>query len=955
MLVHHLTSIRPERPGYSRNKPYGLKVAHINVCSLRNKIDQISHILCDLNLDILGLSETRLNSEITDDELYIDGYIFIRNDRITDSGGGVGIFVKCDVPFSKCDKLCSSELEHIWLEVKQSKQSILICMLYRPPSAKVCCRDILSNNIEKALSINQNVVIMGDFNCDMLNTDDYSNNWVTDMCTLFHLNQLILNPTRITPSSCTLIDLILTSVSEFHQNTKVIPVTLSDHYLIYTTITNFRRKQIINNVIKCRSFSKFDNISFLRSIDKFLSSYNISSYGSVETAWEKWKINFINICDKHAPLRMFRVKQNCKPWVNNEVVTLMKRRDAIHQKAVHLKNATLFSQYKTLRNECTTIIRKNKREYIQHHIQNNKGNPREFWKMVHLLKGSKHSKSTISSDLTCFDLNDHFASVGTSLSEKFDTQLPDWKLPDCIHSLHLEYVTPEHVSKNLALLGNRSNTDILGIDSKLLYISRFIISNSLSSLYNLSLSTCHVPADWKQAKITPIYKGKGSKTDPSNYRPISVISHIAKILERHVNAQCLSYLESHSFISDDQSAFLKYRSTITALHKVNDYWLEAIDNGLVSSVCFFDIKKCFDSLNHSVLLFKLKKYGFTSSALGWFQSYLSNRTHATNCNNNLSNFKCVHIGIPQGSVLGPLLFLIYMNGLPVVVSKSLCSLFADDTMVAPIAETTNKSLSFLASDVKAISKWFFQNKLTINVTKSSTMLIGTSSRITPHHLKNTLGITLDKELSNTDEYCYLGITVDSCLTWEKYIVKLCNKISPIVANLQHLRHFLTNEQINTLYFSYIQPHIDYGLTIWGHCANRLILKVQRFQNRCARIVTQKFDYEIRSNTILRELKWLNVSQRRDYLTCILVFKCLNGLAPSYLSDLLTARSIIHSRSTRQTSANLLHIPFARTNYFQRSFQIYGPKIWNTLPSHVREANTIQEFKYLCRNHILKSD
>ena len=342
MLVHHLTSTRPERLGYSRNKPYGLRVAHINVCSLHNKIDQISHILCDMNLDILGLGETRLNSEIIDDELYIDGYIFVRNDRITDSGGGVGIFVKCDVPFSKCDKLCSSELEHIWLEVKQSKQSILICMLYRPPSAKACYRGILSNNIEKALSMNQNVVIMGDFNCDMLNTDDYSNNWVTDMCTLFHLNQLILNPTRITPSSCTLIDLILTSVSELYQNTEVIPVTLSDHYLIYTTITNFRTKQTINNVIKCRSFSKFDDISFLKSIDKFLSTYNISSYDSVETAWEKWKINFINICDKHAPLRMFRLKQNCKPWVSNEVVTLLKRRDAIHQKAVHLKDATLF-------------------------------------------------------------------------------------------------------------------------------------------------------------------------------------------------------------------------------------------------------------------------------------------------------------------------------------------------------------------------------------------------------------------------------------------------------------------------------------------------------------------------------------------------------------------------------------------------------------------------------------
>ena len=142
-------------------------------------------------------------------------------------------------------------------------------MLYRPPSAKVCYRDILSNNIEKALSMNQNVVIIGGCNCDVLNTDDCSNNCVSEMCTLFHLNQLILNPTRITPSSCTLIDLILTSVSEFHQNTKVIPVTLSDHYLIYTTITNFRTKQTINNVIKCRSFSKFDDNHFLDRLTNF--------------------------------------------------------------------------------------------------------------------------------------------------------------------------------------------------------------------------------------------------------------------------------------------------------------------------------------------------------------------------------------------------------------------------------------------------------------------------------------------------------------------------------------------------------------------------------------------------------------------------------------------------------------------------------------------------------------
>ena len=266
---------------------------------------------------------------------------------------------------------------------------------------------------------------------------------------------------------------------------------------------------------------------------------------------------------------------------------------------------------------------------------------------------------------------------------------------------------PSIFSVNLVII---SNVDVLGFDAKLLALSASTLAPFLTKLYNASIRTKIIPEDWKFARVSPIYKGKGDKDSLGNFRPISVISHIAKIMEKEVQKQLLAYLVDNEFITIDQSAYRQFHNTQTSLHRVVDDWIENICDGVLTGVCLLDIRKCFDTIDHEILLKKLNFYGIRGNEGEWFKSYLDNRAQIVNLNGKQSSKKYLSLGVPQGSVLGPILFMLYVNDLSRHVYLGTANLYADDTVIYCTGKSIDEVNEQLQMCIDDAYSWYCGNR-----------------------------------------------------------------------------------------------------------------------------------------------------------------------------------------------------------------------------------------------------
>ena len=323
-------------------------------------------------------------------------------------------------------------------------------------------------------------------------------------------------------------------------------------------------------------------------------------------------------------------------------------------------------------------------------------------------------------------MNQHFAEIGPKLAEQIPVNNNNNKSPnDYIKrvdsSFHLKPVERSEVLKLLTLLDVAKATGLDNIPCMLLKEAADIVSHSLTVLFNLSMSKGIFPHEWKLARVTPIFK-KGTKSDPGNYRPISVIPVVAKIFERLVHNQLYGYLLEHNILSNCQSGFRTRHSTETALLEATDHWYYGIDKGNVNAVLFLDLKKAFDTVDHKILVSKLKLYGFHESSLKWLISYLEYRQQKCCINNEISSSKTLNCGVPQGTILGPLLFLIYVNDLPNCLSKSTPRMYADDTNLTVTGKNVGEIDELMSEDLQNVRNWLNSNKLTLNATKTEILL-----------------------------------------------------------------------------------------------------------------------------------------------------------------------------------------------------------------------------------------
>ena len=594
-------------------------------------------------------------------------------------------------------------------------------------------------------------------------------------------------------------------------------------------------------------------------------------------------------------------------------------------------------------------------------INNNSNDPKQLWKGVNLIrgKGSKTTnitsleveKETVTGDKNIAEaLNSFFVNVGPSLSK----ELPE---SQNTYADYLQYSTQialtfDEVSENdtLKLLCNLKESKSTGpdkINARLVKDSAEVICPTLTKIFNSSLQQGIFPEALKNATISPIYKN-GDKSYCSNYRPISVLSNVAKILEKIVYNQLISYIKENNILTNSQFGFRKSHSTTTSLLKSTNKWLFNIDKGLINGVLFLDLRKAFDTVDHKILIDKLKLYGIAGNTLNWFISYLDKRYQTCKVNNVRSSRKLIECGVPQGSNLGPLLFLLYVNDLPNCLDQAEPSMFADDTNISTSAGSVEKLETQLNIELDKIYRWLVANRLTLNVSKTEYMIIGSRHKLGKIDKDPVIKIG-SETVNRVHTSKSLGVIIDDKLKWEDQIDSISKKVSRGIGAIKLIKPYVPKKCLSQVYNALVQPYFDYCSLVWQNCKLELQSKLQKLQNRAARIITGD-NWEIRSKDALNKLNWLPLNQRRLTDTLLFMRKIFKDEVPISISDQFQLS--VNEQYNLRSNCTMLKLAKPRTNTLKRSFSYHAAKTWNKLPTDLKNLSISDKvFKHNLKDFI----
>ena len=835
----------------------GMKIFHQNIRGLFQNMAKVSTFLhIHKNIHMFSLSETHIDRSIPTQIFEIPGYSFVNKNRETGISGGVAVYVKDGIPFVRRTDLETDRLECIWLEIKFPKtKSFLVSIWYRPPITSKYLPanfdELLNVMLLTASSENKEMILTGDFNVNYMREKE--NIELKSIFTSFQLKQIIKTATRVSDRSESLIDLVFTNVPFNITKNYVFALSFSDHDLI-----GFNRKinrvKTIPKILRYRNYRQYDHNKLkqdLRNTD-WTPVYNVNSVtDSLQTFNEILTDHF----NRYAPFVTKRANTNICPWLTQELKNEMNYRDVLQRKFRKSKTTANHDTYKCQRNKVNNLIKRAKQTYNKNTLRENINNPTSFWKSLKRIFPSKpktkHTSSTfrvnekeISDKQTIAnEFGRFFSSIATKLLHVLHP-VKDFiwnetiKIPlRTTQRFSFRSVTTSEILRYLKKLQRNKSSGIDELPPNLLKDTAYEISKPLAFIINKSLSTGTIPSLWKTSKVTPLHKSD-SKADFNNYRPISVLPCLSKILEKVVNRQISDYLEKNYLLKTSQFGFRPRRSTELACTLLIDDIRKNIDNGFLTGAIFLDLSKAFDTVSHSHLLSKLPSYGIAGIELAWFENYLFNRKQHVLYDGKISNEFSVYRGIPQGSILGPTLFLLHLDDIDNCLRHCKVIKYADDTVIYTTGKNKDTVQNNLNVDVTAIHKWLTDNDLSMNLKKGKTesMIFGTSSR-----LKKTspLEIKINETLLNqTTCYKYLGVHLDSSLTMNENFQVKYKKLSSRLRLLSKLRSNLTFQAAKKIYNSIIVPVFTYCGIVNMNLSKTSTKKLNRIHKRAATIITK---------------------------------------------------------------------------------------------------------------------
>ena len=831
----------------------------------------------------------------------------------------------------------------LWIELGSSKKRpLLVCTIYRPPDAGCQFFDNLSVMLETANKECKEILVMGDLNINYL-SDCSSTRRMQSLSDEASLTQMITEPTRVTQNSTTLIDHIYASNPGSFFESGCLDAGVSDHLLVFTVRVDGHPHGHKTKTV--RAFGKCNNESLLEDLQS--ASWETDS-SDINVRWNQWKEVFFGVLDKHAPIISCRVRRNPLPWIDLHIRKLMRRRNKLRKLANETASEEAWRNYRTLRNKVTLNLRRGKRAYFESLVSKSSTTTRDVWKQLNRLLGrNKGAGSAVNlehGDNIASRLSDHFS--GSAATVPPPDQPPT--IPQYSSSFHFNCITEEDVLCALSKLDPSKATGADALSARILRTTAPAISSSLCKLFNYSLKTSQIPTEWKAANVIPVPKSVNARS-VDEYRPISILPVVAKVFESLVHTQVYGYLKHHDILHESQSGFRPKHSTQDALLKTVDDWRQSLDRNEIVGSVFIDLSKAFDSVCHTLLLGKLARYGFGGDSVLWFQDYLLGRRQRVVIGGEASEWTDVSAGVPQGSILGPLLFSVFVNDLPSALHKCKVMMYADDTTVYYSHLNCLEVQDVLTEELHHLSSWISRNGLRMNLRKTQFMCLSRKGR---EKEAMKLEVQVDNQvLERHDAVKYLGVIVDKQLNWRRHIESVRRKCLSALAVLYRVKRALPPRLRKLLYQSIVLPHLDYCAVVWTECSREDATTLERVQKRGMRFILDE-DYGCPSASMRLRLGWMTLHNRRRMQRVVCTRRCLRGMGPNYMKRMFATNESLGLRSARRP--NDLHLKPCKTNWLSRSFAYCAGQDWNSLPLSIRDASDTT-FKSALKQYFIDHD
>ena len=797
------------------------------------------------------------------------------------------------------------------------------------------------------------VFLMGDLNdrCtewDTIHTDSELKQDLVDMTASFGLHQMINEPTYLTRTSANILDLIFTDSPGSITETGTLPPIGTSHHAVVYCCSSRTRSYEKPYTVEMWKYEDGDIEGLNNAICDFPFEDILGDIEDIDYAAESWTHLLIQIAKEYIPSHTVKIHPNDKPWINKDIKKTIRTRDRLYKRYLRTRNSEHFDTYIRVKAELNTKIQLQKQEHknkMVAKLENLQHNPRSFWNVAKEIYGNK-VKSTIPTLLDNGKQHSTAEQKANLLADYYASQSQRPNLPqDYVPQTSVNIpgignipITEDEVHKVLKNLQIDKATGPDGVSNRLLKLTARSITSSLTMLFNKIVTTGTFPRLWKEANVTPIYK-KGDRQNKKNYRPVSLLSTVGKTLERIIFNKMYSYCESNGHLTWRNSGYRKRDSTINQLTYIVNNIYKSLDNNEDNCLVFLDQSRAFDRIFHDGLKLKLSGIGINGALYNLLSSYLDNRRIRVVLNGQKSRWFKITAGVPQGSILGPLLFLIYIADI-VEHLESEIYLYADDAVLTTSFAQGDADQAFeqLNRDLQRLSDWASNSFMVFNPDKTKYMVVSKAPRETLYPLLYLNGISLEK----VHNYPQLGLHLNDRMNWDEHINHVINKASKKIGVIWKLSREIPRFAVENIYTTFIRPQLEYGGVIYNNCTAEQSERLEAFQRRAAIACTRSFN---RTSTVelLQELGWPTLISRRQYFSLVQFYKMGKGLTPQYLQSILPPRAGSYSRYPTRQAANFIPVRTKRAKYY-KFFLPATTRKWNILDDAIKELPTLGHFK-----------